>query len=118
LKQIFFSDKVKEERGTKEKDYERYLKQEDEKDSLSSLAWYLNDVGYTDEEIINEVLEREAEEYFVAEHFDRDSSEGYWSIYIVENPYRKAYDILMDYWDSLPDGEKEDIDEQLKELDL
>jgi len=29
--------------------------------------------------------------------------------------YKKAYNILMDYWDSLPDEEKEDIDKRLKE---
>ena len=28
--------------------------------------------------------------------------------------YEKAYDILMEYWDSLPDEEKESIDLRLK----
>lgn len=32
--------------------------------------------------------------------------------------YREAYDILMEYWDSLPDEEKEDIDSRLKEIGL
>ena len=32
--------------------------------------------------------------------------------------YKKAYNILMEYWDSLPDEEKPDIDRQLKELGL
>jgi hypothetical protein len=30
--------------------------------------------------------------------------------------YKKAYNILMDYWDSLPDDEKENIDEELKKV--
>ena len=30
--------------------------------------------------------------------------------------YEKAYDILMDYWDSLPDDEKAYIDNRLKEV--
>ena len=32
--------------------------------------------------------------------------------------YKKAYNILMDYWDSLPDEEKPEIDKQLKKLGL
>jgi len=32
--------------------------------------------------------------------------------------YEKAYNILMDYWDSLPDEEKPEIDRQLKECGL
>jgi len=32
--------------------------------------------------------------------------------------YKKAYNILMDYWDSLPDEEKKDIDKRLKECGL
>ena len=32
-----------------------------------------------------------------------------------KSDYKKAYNILMDYWDSFPDEEKEDIDEKLKE---
>lgn len=28
--------------------------------------------------------------------------------------YEKAYDILMEYWDSLPDEEKESIDLRLR----
>ena len=32
--------------------------------------------------------------------------------------YKKAYNILMEYWDSLPDEEKEDIDKRLKECGL
>jgi len=32
--------------------------------------------------------------------------------------YIKAYNILMDYWDSLPDEEKEDIHKKLPELGL
>jgi hypothetical protein len=32
--------------------------------------------------------------------------------------YKKAYNILMDYWDSLPDEEKPLIDKKLKRLNL
>ena len=32
--------------------------------------------------------------------------------------YKKAYHILMDYFDSIPDEEKEEVDKKLKELDL
>ena len=28
--------------------------------------------------------------------------------------FKKAYNILMDYWECLPDEEKEDIDRRLK----
>jgi len=37
---------------------------------------------------------------------------------MVKKDYKKAYYILMDYWDSLPDEEKEDIDTRLKECGL
>ena len=30
--------------------------------------------------------------------------------------YKKAYNILMDYWDSLPDEDKEQIDKDLNEF--
>jgi len=33
-----------------------------------------------------------------------------------EAKYREAYFILMEYWDSLPDEEKEDIDRRLTEV--
>lgn len=29
--------------------------------------------------------------------------------------FKRAYNILMDYWDSFPDDKKEEIDIQLKE---
>jgi len=32
--------------------------------------------------------------------------------------YRKGYNILMEYWDSLPDEEKPKIDEELKKVGL
>jgi hypothetical protein len=32
--------------------------------------------------------------------------------------YRKGYFILMEYWDSLPDEQKEDIDKRLKRCGL
>ena len=32
--------------------------------------------------------------------------------------YRQAYLILMEYWDSLPDEEKPEIDKRLKECGL
>jgi len=32
--------------------------------------------------------------------------------------YSKAYDILMQYWDSLPDEDKPEIDKQLTKLGL
>lgn len=32
--------------------------------------------------------------------------------------YEEAYNILMEYWDSLPDDEKQDIDRRLKEVGL
>lgn len=34
------------------------------------------------------------------------------------NKYKIAYKILMEYWDSLPDEEKPEIDKRLKELGL
>ena len=30
--------------------------------------------------------------------------------------YKKAYSILMEYWDSLPDDEKNNIDKRLKKV--
>ena len=32
--------------------------------------------------------------------------------------YKKAYNILMEYWDCLPEDEKENIDIELKECGL
>lgn len=32
--------------------------------------------------------------------------------------YKEAYNILMDYWDSLPDEEKPEIDRKLKAIGL
>jgi len=32
--------------------------------------------------------------------------------------YKKAYNLLMEYWDSLPDEEKLIIDKELKKLNL
>ncbi len=35
------------------------------------------------------------------------------------NPnYKKGFDILMEYWDSIDDEQKEDVDKRLKELGL
>ena len=36
----------------------------------------------------------------------------------INNRYAKAYNILMDYWDCLPDDIKPKIHEQLEELNL
>jgi len=33
-----------------------------------------------------------------------------------ETNYKKAYSILMEYWDSLPDDEKNNIDKRLKKV--
>jgi len=32
--------------------------------------------------------------------------------------YKKGFEILMEYWDSMPDEEKEDIDRRLKECGI
>ena len=32
--------------------------------------------------------------------------------------YQHGFDILMEYWDSLPDEQKPDIDRRLKEIGL
>ena len=32
--------------------------------------------------------------------------------------YKKAYNILMDYWDSIPDQDKKEVDQELKKLGL
>ena len=32
--------------------------------------------------------------------------------------YKKGYNILMEYFDSIPDEEKEDVDEQLNKIGL
>ena len=34
------------------------------------------------------------------------------------NNYKKGFEVLMEYWDSLPDDEKPKINERLKELGL
>lgn len=36
----------------------------------------------------------------------------------VDYKYYKAYNILMEYWDSLPDEEKPKIHKQLEEIGL
>lgn len=32
--------------------------------------------------------------------------------------YKKAYEMFMDYWDSFPEDQKKDMDEELKEIGL
>jgi len=39
-------------------------------------------------------------------------------VFVFHFDYRKAYDIFMEFWDSLPDEEKPEIDKKLKELGL
>ena len=34
----------------------------------------------------------------------------------IEPNYKEAYFVLMEYWDSLPDDQKEEIDKQLNKL--
>jgi len=34
----------------------------------------------------------------------------------MKTNYRKGFNILMEYWDSLPDEEKADIDKRLNEV--
>jgi len=36
----------------------------------------------------------------------------------MKKNYKKAYCILMEYWDSLPDEEKDDINKRLRECGL
>lgn len=36
----------------------------------------------------------------------------------MKQDYKKAYNILMDYWDSFPDEEKEEINKQLNAVGL
>lgn len=36
----------------------------------------------------------------------------------IESKYKKGFNILMEYWDSLPDEEKQSINKRLKELGL
>ena len=45
---------------------------------------------------------------------DPDEQTVLWGWRMKTN-YKKAYQILMEYWDSLPDEEKEEIDQRLKE---
>jgi len=33
-----------------------------------------------------------------------------------ENKYEKAYNLLMEYWDSIPDEDKEELDKELTKL--
>ena len=35
---------------------------------------------------------------------------------LILSDFKAGYNILMDYWDSLPDDEKEEIDRRLKEV--
>ena len=57
------------------------------------LKEYIDDLGINYEEIASEIIERT----------------------VTTNPYAKAYVLLMDYWDSLPDEAKPEIDAKLKE---
>ena len=34
----------------------------------------------------------------------------------MKQDFEKAYSILMDYWDSFPEDEREEIDKRLKEV--
>lgn len=42
----------------------------------------------------------------------------YKEIYSEFEKYKKAYDMFMDYWDSFPEDQKKDMDEELKEIGL
>lgn len=37
---------------------------------------------------------------------------------VTKEQYKKAYEILMEFWDSLPDEYKPELDKRLKELGL
>lgn len=53
----------------------------------------------------------------IEEQFKRNTSDK--DVFVIhECRYKYAYDILMEYWDSLPDDEKPTIHKQLKELGL
>jgi hypothetical protein len=37
---------------------------------------------------------------------------------VVISKYKEGYELLMEYWDSLPDDEKQDIHNKLKKIGL
>jgi len=36
----------------------------------------------------------------------------------VVNPYAEGYNLLMEYWDSIPDDDKVELDEKLRKLGI
>lgn len=36
----------------------------------------------------------------------------------MKKDYKKGFEILLEYWDSLPDDEKKDIDKRLKKCNI
>ena len=66
-----------------------------------------------------DVIEYDTEDYDNPDHMTVTTRSRDWKIdpesgYKSENQYEVAYKILMEYWDSLPDDEKESINRRLE----
>jgi len=88
LKELFL--KTKEER----EDYEKNLTEFDLYDDEDSLFRYLNDDGFSDEEVIEYILESLEEEYFIVyvdkDNINFDQNDSYWDIYKLEKGDKNA----------------------------
>lgn len=72
----------------------------------------------TDQEGIEEYLESLEDSYTYI--YEDDYNGGTFTIFKIEKPidYKKGFEILMEYFDSIADEEKEEVDKQLKEVGL
>lgn len=65
-----------------EKAFKKFLKENDYEDDVNAVFYYLNNEGYTDDEVIRDILTKEKKKYFV--EFIEDRHDGYFKIYEVE----------------------------------
>jgi len=72
----------------------------------------------TDQEAIEECLEADKNYYTLT--YDENYEGGTFTIHQIRQPpnYKKAYDILIQYFNSIPDEQKEEVNKQLKEVGL
>jgi hypothetical protein len=62
--------------------------------------------------------EREQMKECLTDYMEGEKADGYDELGDDDDRYRKAYDILMEYWDCIPDEEKPEVDRKLNELGL
>ncbi len=79
----------------------------------------INEYGSDHDLICAKLDEKYPEDkYFVLVDYIDDNNMGYFHIRVweLDKKYEKAFNLLMDYWDSLPEDQKWIVDEELKKI--